>query len=67
MHLDSEGSREELPDTRLRVGAIVFALKIWRHHLYGVRFELFMRPQELEVLIHSERSEPETKTLAESS
>ena len=36
-----EESWIELPHTRHGVGAVVFALKIWRHYLYGEQFEVY--------------------------
>ncbi|KAK9110556.1 hypothetical protein Sjap_018616 [Stephania japonica] len=38
------------PTHDLELAAIVFALKIWRHHLYGVRFELFTDHKSLKYL-----------------
>ena len=32
------------------VAAVVFALKIWRHHLYGVKFEVFSDHKSLKYL-----------------
>ncbi|MCI12628.1 retrotransposon protein, partial [Trifolium medium] len=32
---------ENYPTHDLELAAIIFALKIWRHHLYGVQFDLF--------------------------
>ena len=34
----------------LELAAVVFALKIWRHHLYGVRFEVFSDHKSLKYL-----------------
>ena len=34
----------------LELATVVFALKIWRHHLYGVRFEVFSDHKSLKYL-----------------
>ena len=31
----------DYPTHDLELGAIIFALKIWRHYLYGVRFTIY--------------------------
>lgn len=36
----------------LELVAIVFALKIWRHHLYRVRFEVFSNHKSLKYLFN---------------
>ena len=33
--------KKNYPTHDLKLAAIVFTLKIWRHYLYGVKFELF--------------------------
>ena len=38
------------PTHDLELAAIVFALKIWRHYLYGVRFEVFSDHKSLKYL-----------------
>ena len=38
------------PTHDLELAAIVFALKIWRHHLYGARFEVFSDHKSLKYL-----------------
>jgi len=32
---------ENYPTHDLELGAVVFALKIWRHYLYGINFKVF--------------------------
>ena len=44
---------QNYPTHDLEFAAIVFALKIWRHYLYGEQFEVFFRPQESEVYFHT--------------
>ncbi|KAK2423579.1 putative mitochondrial protein [Trifolium repens] len=41
---------ENYPTHDLELVAIIFALKIWRHHLYGVQFELFSDHKSLKYL-----------------
>jgi hypothetical protein len=41
---------ENYPTHDLELEAIIFALKIWRHHLYGVQFELFSDHKSLKYL-----------------
>ena len=36
----------------LELASIVFALKIWRHYLYGEQFEVFFIPQKSEVYFY---------------
>ena len=38
------------PTHNLELAAIVFALKIWRHYLYGEKFELFSDHKSLKYL-----------------
>ena len=38
------------PTHDLELVAVVFALKVWRHHLYGVRFEVFLYHKSLKYL-----------------
>jgi hypothetical protein len=41
---------ENYPTHDLELAAIVFVLKIWRHHLYGAQFELFSDQKSLKYL-----------------
>ncbi|GAU31786.1 hypothetical protein TSUD_22320 [Trifolium subterraneum] len=41
---------ENYPTHDLELAAIIFALKIWRHHLYGVQFDLFSDHKSLKYL-----------------
>ena len=43
---------QNYPTHDLELAAIVFALKIWRHYLYGEQFEVFFIPQKSEVYFH---------------
>ena len=38
------------PTHDLELATVVFALKIWRHHLYGVKFEVFSDHKSLKYL-----------------
>jgi len=42
--------KENYPTHDLELEAIVFALKIWRHHLYGAQFDLFSDHKSLKYL-----------------
>ena len=44
---------QNYPTHDLELAAIVFALKIWRHYLYGEHFEVFLAPQDSEVYFHT--------------
>ena len=39
----------------LELAAVVFALKIWRHYLYGVRFEVFSDHKSLKYLFDQKK------------
>ncbi|GJR16897.1 putative reverse transcriptase domain-containing protein [Tanacetum coccineum] len=39
----------------LELGAVVFALKIWRHYLYGTKCTVFSRSQEFATILGSKR------------
>ncbi|KAK2443611.1 hypothetical protein QL285_014700 [Trifolium repens] len=41
---------QNYPTHDLELAAIIFALKIWRHHLYGVQFDLFSDHKSLKYL-----------------
>ncbi|MCI33281.1 retrotransposon protein [Trifolium medium] len=41
---------ENYPTHDLELAAIVFALKVWRHHLYGAQFDLFSDHKSLKYL-----------------
>ena len=41
---------QNYPTHDLELAAVVFALKSWRHYLYGVQFELFTDHQSLKYL-----------------
>ena len=41
---------ENYPTHDLELAAVVFALKIWRHYLYGAKFEVFMDHQSLKYI-----------------
>ena len=41
------------PTHDLELEAIVFALKIWRHYLYGEQFKVFSNHESLKYISHS--------------
>ena len=43
---------QNYPTHDMELAAIVFALKICHHYLYGEQFEVFFRPQEFKVYFH---------------
>jgi hypothetical protein len=43
---------ENYPTHDLELAAVVFALKIWRHYLYGVKFEVFSDHKSLKYLFN---------------
>ena len=47
---------QNYPTHDLKLAAIVFALKIWRHYLYGEQFEVFSDHKSLKYISHSETS-----------
>jgi hypothetical protein len=53
---------ENYPNHDLELAAIVFVLKIWRHHLYGAQFELFSDHKILKYLF-DQRDLYETEAL----
>ena len=49
---------QNYPVHDLELAAVIIALKMWRHHLYVARSDLY-RPQKLEVCVHVARPKPE--------
>ena len=43
---------QNYPTHDMELAAIVFALKIYHHYLYGEQFEVIFRPQEFKVYFH---------------
>ena len=43
---------ENYPIHELELAVIVFALKLWRHYLYGARFEVFSNHKSLKYLFN---------------
>ena len=52
------------PTHNLELAAVIFALKIWRHYLYGVRWRDIHGSQEPQTHFHTKRVELEAVTLA---
>ena len=48
---------QNYPTHHLELVAIVFALKLWRHYLYGENFEVFSDHKSLKYIFLSKRSE----------
>lgn len=51
------------PAHDLELAAIVFALKIWRHYLYGYRFDVYSDHRSLKYLIDQKGIGNETKKM----
>ena len=52
---------QNYPTHDLELVAVVFALKIWRHYLYGESCDIFTDHKSLKYIFHSEGSEFEAK------
>ena len=46
---------ENYPTHDLELAAVVFALKIWRHYLYGVKFEVYTDHKSLKYLFDKKK------------
>ena len=53
---------ENYPTHDLELATVVFALKIWRHYLYGAPCRIFTK--ESSIYFHLERVKPEVKKMA---
>ena len=58
---------QNYPTHDLEMAAVIFALKIQRHYLYGVTYEIFTNYKKFEVYFSAERYEFETKKMIETS
>ena len=45
------------PTHDFELKAVLFALKIWRHYLYGVHIDVFTDHKRLQYVVHPERVE----------
>jgi len=52
------------PTHDLELAAVVFALKIWRHYLYGESCDIFIDHQSLKYIFYSEGAKHETEEVA---
>ena len=48
MLLDNKVHEKNYPTHDLKLAAVVFALKIWRHYLYGVHVDVFTDHKNLQ-------------------
>ena len=55
---------ENYPTHDLELTAVVFALKIWRHYLYGVSCRIFTDHMSLQYIFTPKRIKPEAKKMA---
>ena len=55
---------ENYPTHDLELATVVFALKIWRHYLYGVHCRIFTDHKSLQYIFHPKRVKPEEKKMA---
>lgn len=53
---------QNYPTYNLELAAVIFALKIWKNYLYGVKFEIFIDHKSLKYLF-DKRIEHETKKI----
>ena len=51
------------PTHDLELAAIVFALKIWRHYLYGEKCQIFIDHKSLKYILSQKRAELEAKKM----
>ena len=51
------------PTHDLELAAVVFALKIWRHYLYGVKCDIYTDHKSLKYFFHSEGVEYEAEEM----
>ena len=49
----------------LEMAVVVFALKIWRHYLYGVTYEIYTNHKRLKYIFQQKRLEFEVKEMDE--
>ncbi|KAJ9548163.1 LOW QUALITY PROTEIN: hypothetical protein OSB04_020706 [Centaurea solstitialis] len=49
---ETEGARAQLPTHDMELAAVVFALKIWRHYLYGVKCQIYTDHKSLQYLLN---------------
>ncbi|GJV23407.1 reverse transcriptase domain-containing protein [Tanacetum coccineum] len=63
MNQFEDASKKNYTTHDLELGAVVFALKIWRHYLYGTKKHHIYRPQESPVYLRSERAEHASTSL----
>ena len=55
---------ENYPTHDLELATVVFALKIWRHYLYGVHCRIFTDHKSLQYIFHPKRVKSEEKKMA---
>ena len=48
----------------LELAAVVFALKIWRHYLYGQHCDIYTDHKSLKYIFTQKRAQSSTKTMA---
>ena len=51
------------PTHDLELPAVVFALKIWRHYLYGEHCKIYTDHKSLKYIFHSKRTQHATETM----
>ena len=54
---------QNYPTHDLEKATVVFALKIWRHYLYGVTCEIYTDHKSLKIHLSAERFEFETEKM----
>lgn len=56
--------KQNYPTHDLELEAVIFALEIWRHYLYGERCEIFTDDKTLKYLFNPERAKYETEDMS---
>ncbi|GJT88061.1 putative reverse transcriptase domain-containing protein [Tanacetum coccineum] len=56
MYLETQTYEENYTTHDLELGAIIFALKIWRHYLYGTKYTVFTDHKSLQHILRQKKN-----------